>query len=99
MNIIYHEKGRVFHLFNDSISYILMVLPHGGLGSLYYGKVLRDRTGFEHLFVRNRYRDTLTCLCSCNMLEAYLFQIQNNVCNVVDYVWYSIKFVYNFANL
>ena len=29
-----------------------MVLPHGGLGSLYYGKVLRDRAGFEHLFER-----------------------------------------------
>ena len=52
MNIIYHERGKVFHLFNDSISYILMVLPHGGLGSLYYGKVLRDRAGFEHLFER-----------------------------------------------
>ena len=52
MNIIYHERGKVFHLFNDSISYIFMVLPHGGLGSLYYGKVLRDRAGFEHLFER-----------------------------------------------
>ena len=52
MNIIYHEQGRVFHLFNDSISYILMVLPHGGLGSLYFGAALRDREGFEHLFER-----------------------------------------------
>ena len=52
MNIIYHERGKVFHLFNDNISYIFMVLPHGGLGSLYYGKVLRDRTGFEHIFER-----------------------------------------------
>ena len=46
MNIVYHERGRVFHLFNDSISYIFMVLPHGGLGSLYYGKGLRDHAGF-----------------------------------------------------
>ena len=52
MNIIYHEQGRVFHLFDDSISYILMVLPHGGLGSLYFGAALRDREGFEHLFER-----------------------------------------------
>ena len=52
MNIVYHEKGKVFHLFNDSVSYIFMVLPHGGLGSLYYGKALRDREGFEHIFER-----------------------------------------------
>jgi len=52
MNIIYHEQGKVFHLFNDSISYIFMVLPHGGLGSLYFGAALRDREGFEHLFER-----------------------------------------------
>lgn len=52
MNIVYHEQGRVFHLFNDSVSYIFMVLPHGGLGSLYYGKALRDREGFEHIFER-----------------------------------------------
>ena len=61
MNIIHHEQGKVFHLFNDTVSYILMVLPHGGLGSLYFGAALRDREGFEHLFER-AHRGMTTCV-------------------------------------
>lgn len=54
MDIVYHEQGKVFHLFNNEVSYLLMVLPNGGLGHLYFGKHLRDRDGFEHLLERVR---------------------------------------------
>ena len=43
MGIIYEEKSRQFHLYNDKISYIMACLPNGQLGQLYYGKRLRHR--------------------------------------------------------
>ncbi len=38
MGIIFHEKTKVFHLQNSSISYLMMVLPNGQMGHLYFGK-------------------------------------------------------------
>lgn len=49
MNIIFHEGTRVFHLYNGNISYLMMVLPNGQLGQLYFGKRLRDRADFSDL--------------------------------------------------
>lgn len=49
MSIIFHEKTKVFHLQNDSISYLMMVLPNGQMGHLYFGKRIHDREGFENL--------------------------------------------------
>lgn len=49
MPIMYHETSREFHLYNDTLSYIIHVLPNGHLGQLYYGKRLRDRESFAHL--------------------------------------------------
>ena len=45
MFIRYHESGRMFHLQNEKISYIMQVLPTGALGQLYYGKKIHDREG------------------------------------------------------
>ncbi len=49
MSIIFHEKCGVFHLFNESISYIMMVLPNGHMGQLYFGKRIHDREDFSYL--------------------------------------------------
>lgn len=49
MNIIYHENSKTFHLFNDEISYIMMVLQNGHLGQLYFGKRIHDREDFSYL--------------------------------------------------
>ena len=43
MTILYHENSKVFHLYNDTISYVMMILKNGHLGQLYYGKRIRDR--------------------------------------------------------
>ncbi|NIZ19056.1 alpha-galactosidase [Entomospira culicis] len=51
MPIQYHASSKTFHLFNDEISYIFMILANGELGHLYYGKAIRDRESFAHLFV------------------------------------------------
>ena len=49
MSIVFHEKSREFHLYNDQISYVIGILRNGQPGQLYYGKKLRDRESFAHL--------------------------------------------------
>ncbi len=49
MSIIYHEKSKTFHLYNDSMSYIMTVLKNGHMGQLYCGKRIHDREDFSYL--------------------------------------------------
>ena len=49
MSIVYHESSRIFHLYNQTVSYIMMILPNGHMGQLYYGKRIRDREDFSYL--------------------------------------------------
>lgn len=49
MSIVFHEKNRTFHLFNDKISYIMAVLPNGQMGQLYFGKRIHQREGYSYL--------------------------------------------------
>ncbi|ELK49111.1 alpha-galactosidase [Bacillus sp. SB49] len=46
MLIHIHEAEKQFHLTNGKISYIFHVMRNGQLGHLYYGKAIRDRSGF-----------------------------------------------------
>lgn len=48
--IYINEKNREFHLQNNNSSYIFNVLSNGQLGQLYYGKKIRHRDNFSHLF-------------------------------------------------
>lgn len=50
MSIIFHEKTSVFHLYNEDISYIMMVLKNGNMGQLYFGRRIHDREDFSYLF-------------------------------------------------
>lgn len=61
MGIIYEEKSRQFHLYNDKISYIMTCLPNGQMGQLYYGKRLRHRESFGHL-LEFAHRDMAPCV-------------------------------------
>ncbi len=49
MSILFHEETQTFHLFNEKISYIMMVLPNKQLGQLYFGKRIHDREDFSYL--------------------------------------------------
>lgn len=49
MKIIYHEQTKVFHLYNNEISYIIRIMENGQLENLYYGKKIADREDFTHL--------------------------------------------------
>ncbi|AGC68629.1 alpha-galactosidase 1 [Thermoclostridium stercorarium subsp. stercorarium DSM 8532] len=63
MPIIFHEESGEFHLYNKSISYIIKILPNKQLGNLYFGKVIKDRKSFSHLFQKK-----------ARPLSAYVFE-------------------------
>lgn len=50
MAIIFNKKSREFHIFNKEISYIINIMDNNQLGNLYYGKRIRNRESFSHLF-------------------------------------------------
>ncbi len=50
MGINYVDKSKEFHLYNNQISYIIKILQNGQLGQLYYGKKIRMREDYGHLF-------------------------------------------------
>ena len=49
MHILFNEKSKTFHLTNDSISYIMTVLPTGHLVQLYFGSKIHDKEDFSYL--------------------------------------------------
>ncbi len=49
MAIIFHEKGREFHLFNKEVSYLMRIMENGQMEHLYYGRGLRDKEEFGYL--------------------------------------------------
>ncbi len=49
MEIVFHKESKIFHLFNQSISYIIAVLPDGHIGQLYFGGRIHDRADFSYL--------------------------------------------------
>ena len=59
MPIHIHQQGKLFHLTNQKISYIMQVLEDGSLGNLYFGKKVADRTDFSHL-IESAYRPNTT---------------------------------------
>ncbi|MFD1178235.1 alpha-galactosidase [Paenibacillus puldeungensis] len=65
MPIIYHEKSRQFHLYNDEISYIFCIMPNNQLGHLYYGKKIHDQEDFSHLLELG-FRDMSPCVFEGN---------------------------------
>lgn len=50
MPIIYHDQSKQFHLYNESVSYIIQIMGNGQLGNLYYGKRITDRESYAYLF-------------------------------------------------
>ncbi|MBO5484715.1 MAG: alpha-galactosidase [Lachnospiraceae bacterium] len=49
MSIIFHKTSKTFHLYNNKISYIFMILRNGQLGQLYFGERIHDREDFGYL--------------------------------------------------
>lgn len=49
MAIIFHEQTRVFHIYNNEVSYIMRIMENEQLEQLYYGTKLRDKADFVYL--------------------------------------------------
>lgn len=49
MAIIYNEKAKEFHLYNEEVSYIFTILKDGQLGQLYFGERIKHRESFAHM--------------------------------------------------
>ncbi len=64
MAIVFHEKSKEFHLFNQEVSYLIRVMENGQLENLYYGKALKDRDDFSH-----QHDETMRSLMSVNSPE------------------------------
>lgn len=60
MSIIFHNKTKEFHIYNDKISYIFKILANGHPGHIYYGKRLADREGFGGM-IEYALRDMAPC--------------------------------------
>lgn len=54
MPILYHEKTREFHLFNDKISYLMQVMSNEQIANIYFGSRLNDRDDFSYL-IKTKY--------------------------------------------
>ena len=54
MTVIFHEKTKTFHLYNDKISYIFTILENGTPGQLYFGERLNDKEDFSELLEMKR---------------------------------------------
>ena len=49
MQIVYQKETGIFHLYNDAISYIMMILPNGHMGQLYFGKRVNAEKDYSYL--------------------------------------------------
>lgn len=49
MPVIFNDKTKEFHLYNNNVSYIFNILKNNHIGHLYYGKKINHRNSFEHL--------------------------------------------------
>lgn len=49
MHIIYQDETKIFHLYNDNVSYIMKVLPNGHLGQLYFGRRINADKDYSYL--------------------------------------------------
>ncbi|WEV75944.1 alpha-galactosidase [Bifidobacterium sp. ESL0800] len=61
MPIVFHQRTKVFHIYNRYFSYIIDILRNGQIGQLYFGAPLRDRENFSHMQVNDR-RDMASCV-------------------------------------
>ena len=54
MPILYHERTRTYHLYNDKISYLMQVMKNDQIANIYYGSKLNDREEFGYL-IKTKY--------------------------------------------
>ena len=72
MHITYQQETKIFHLYNESISYIMTVLPNGHLGQLYFGKRVSEGKDYSYLLeMRSR------PMAACVFEDSKLFSLEH----------------------
>ncbi len=61
MAIIFNEKTKEFHLYNDQISYLMKIMRNGQMGQLYFGKKIPQKDNYDYL-TENAYRPVTSYL-------------------------------------
>jgi alpha-galactosidase len=61
MTIFFNKQSKEFHLQAGNTSYIFNILNNNQLGHLYYGKKLRHRESFSHLYTKEA-KANLACV-------------------------------------
>lgn len=61
MPIYFNENTKEFHLQNKGLSYIFTIMKNNQLGHLYYGRRIRNRESFQHLF-QEQSRAGMSCV-------------------------------------
>ncbi len=67
MSILFNEHTQTFHLFNETISYIMAVLPNQHMGQLYFGKKIHHQEDYSHLLEMTA-RPMTSCVFEGNSL-------------------------------
>ncbi|MGT2756098.1 alpha-galactosidase [Streptococcus ovuberis] len=55
MGILFKQESQEFHLYNETISYVMGILPNGHIGQLYYGKRVSTDLSYRYL-LEDEYR-------------------------------------------
>ena len=63
MGIIFNEKSREFHLFNNNLSYIIKILKNNQLGQLYFGRKIHQKENYDYLLE-----------CAYRPMSAYMYE-------------------------
>ncbi len=58
--IKFNEKNKEFHLYNEDISYVIGLLQNEQLGQYYFGKRIRHKDDFSHMFQRHKVEPSIT---------------------------------------
>lgn len=69
--IVFHKEERVFHLYNEEISYIMRIMENEQLEHLYYGKRIPDREGFSYLHEEARRSQMSVCIPEPGLLSMH----------------------------
>ena len=80
MNIVYEEKSKIFHLYNEKISYVMKLEKDCYLSHCYFGKRLRRWSGSAGMYYYDRgfcaNPDEIRCRENIRILVRETFEVR-----------------------
>ena len=89
--VIVNEREKVFHLYNERISYLFYVMESGQLGHLYFGKALNPKGSYLHM-VEKAHRPMSTYINEGDLYTSYEHLRQEYPCyGTSDYCYPALE--------